>query len=444
MSAGVYHWFALMMSLATGDMIDISAMETKIDHESKQSPVSDNINEENKNEIRRQMRMEKIHTILAQISHLTLQFGKVTNQPDELNTKLSSFQSAIHKECLPGRDDSNGEINPTTHKSRECLRFVPLAKNNRQNESQKQRPRIGIMAPPGIISSSLSLWIADSLRNSQTIGGTATNNIELEIIPTSHVPVYGYGKSHGFTKLIRLVTLPIQLSMLDAYLWAKYESSSTVPSSTLSSSLSTDPPSEKVLALALRLIMRWHCRLSHVSAHTSMLTVALDEILNDPEGLLNEILSFVWRYDWEWEGKGNDKRKDSNNLKDTTKGIISSEYNEDSSFELLLKRTSAILGNIGSNKSSSSMISNVGFQTALENAFKEEMVLSKDLTKWPCPSFWEGIDDLDDGDGESNQDVTVLRRLATQMVPNCQDGDPFVRCTVNRDRCEVAGNANCK
>jgi len=446
LAAGIYYWFALIVSLASGDLTGISAMTPNVDRDSNQSPVTNYMIDENKNEIRRKARMGKIQTILAQISHLTAQFGKDTNQHEEFDAKLSSFQSAIRKECLPGRDDSKGEINPTTHKNRECLRFVPLGKN----DIRKQRPRIGIMAPPGIISDSLGLWIADVLMHTQKIGGSATDNIELEIIPTSHVPVYGYGKSHGFTKLIRFVTLPLPLAVLDAYLWARNEASSTAQLSSVSSFLSSDPPSEEVLALILRQIMRWHCRLSHVSAHTSMLTVTLDEILNEPEALLNKILRFVWRNDWEWEGKekgaieNGGENEDANNLKDTTKAVILSEYNEDSSFGILLQRTSAILEKIEFAKSSPSTISKEGFQRALENAFQDEMKLSKDLTKWPCPSFWEGIDDVDHGDVETNQDVAGLRHLATHMVPNCNDKDPFIRCTVNRDRCEVVGDSKCK
>lgn len=453
LAVGIYYWFALIVSLASGDMTGISTITPNIDRDSNQSPVTIYTNDEKKDEIRRKAQIGKIQTILAQISHLELQFGKDTSQPEEFDAKLSSFQSAIHKECLPGRDDSKGEINPTTHKNRECLRFVPLGKNYIQNQSRKQKPRIGIMAPPGIICDSLSLWIADVLTHTQAIGGTSTDNIDLEIIPTSHVPVYGYGKSHGFTKLIRFVVLPLPLAVLDAYLWARNGASSTALLSSVSSFLSTDPPSEEVLALILRQIMRWHCRLSHVSAHTSMLTVTLDEILNEPETLLNKILRFVWRDDWEWEGKGNDKKgamenggenEDANNLKDTTNTVFSSEYKEDSSFGILLQRTSAILEQIEFAKSSPSMISKEGFQRALENAFHDEMKLSKDLTKWPCPSFWEGIDDVDHGDVERNQDVAVLRHLATQMLPNCNDKDPFIRCTVNRDRCEVAGDSKCK
>ena len=39
--------------------------------------------------------------------------------------------------------------------------------------------------------------------------------------------------------------------------------------------------------------MRWHCRLSHVAAHTSMLSVFLDDLLSRSPAEIEKILTFV-------------------------------------------------------------------------------------------------------------------------------------------------------
>lgn len=226
-----------------------------------------------------------------------------------INDMESQFLSNVRKECIPGRDDSNGEINPTTHRQRECLRHVPATivkqHNDKQNgdmgglpsdaedrDQQQQllqpKPRIGLMFPPGYIGQSFAHWIADALNQSRS-GGSSTSSsstptnldIELDILTTSHVPVYGYGKSHGYTKIIRFVTLPLTLAAQDAYLYGLSSSStSTIVSSSVidSSSLrdllngmklgsnndisSSTSTTTDTMGSLLQLILRWQCRLS--------------------------------------------------------------------------------------------------------------------------------------------------------------------------------------
>jgi len=104
-----------------------------------------------------------------------------------------------------------------------CLRHVPLGKHisdsyELEERMKQQKPRIGIMIPPGFIGESFADWVAGALRSTGD-----DINMAVDIIPTSHVPVYGYGKSHGYTKLIRFVTLPLSLAVYDAYLMASFK-----------------------------------------------------------------------------------------------------------------------------------------------------------------------------------------------------------------------------
>jgi len=373
----------------------------------------------------------------------------------------SKFLSIIRKECLPGRDDHSGEINPTTHQKRECLRHVPLGKKlidftltpqeELETRMKRQKPRIGLMIPPGFVSGAFAHWVADVLQQT-----SKKLHMEIDIVITSHVPVYGYGKSHGYTKLIRFISLPISLAAYDAYLMG---SSTTrelrdTSSSTLQDVLegmklgrNAEPPSVVALGNMVQLVMRWHCRLSHVSAHTAMLTLSLEDALKDPTDVLSNILSFVWREDWEWEGHGGnhpaqDRDQPHGGWKEDAKQLVENDHGD--LLHRLVEQTSIILGETTplAQSDNGNNDNNAAFQKAMQGAFASEMNRSSDMTSWPCPSFWEGVVQ---NDTNSNDDIlmNVMQKLAREMVPNCSDEDPYARCTVNRDRCEVRGDAKC-
>ena len=339
---------------------------------------------------------------------------------------MSKYRAATRKECIPGRDDAKGEINPTTHKGRECLRHVPIIKGSL--EGQQQKPRIGILFPPGAISYRAANWISSMLESTSQAA-----KMDINVIVTSQVPVYGYGKSHGFTKLIRLNALPLSLGALDSYVYSKIgaEGGDNGVEQLLKLFHPASLPSSKPVNIEkiMQLNMRWQCRLSHVSAHTSMLTLLLDDLLQDPKAVLEEILQFVWRDDWQWQGKS-DGRQHSNtaDLDLKASSLIQRDMKSKlSELSELLKISSLVVG-----KAVALVEQDHSFRKDNQEAFADEMRRSKDMTSWPCPSFWEGV----------NGDET-LTSIASQMVPNCRDDDPFVNCSVNRDRCEVKRDPVC-
>ena len=492
---GIYHWFSLLLSLLSDQQIQqpgIATTNTIIDatnHELRSQQKQSQLQtpkQMQQSQHQYATLQQQLQSISEQLSFLGSQIIS-TNLPTNMNDKMSKFQSTIHKECIPGRDDVKGELNPTTHKNRECLRYVPLGKqpghmadNNLEELKKNQKPRIGIMAPPGYISEAFSLLVKKSLeagrgsKSSSNSNNNNSNSIDIDIIPTSHVPVYGYGKSHGYTKLIRFITLPLPLAVWDAYLYTSLHAGGALPSVTPTS---IPPlPTPETAGIILQLLLRWHCRLSHVSAHTSMMTLSLEDIMNDAENVLEKIIGFVWRDDWEWEGGGGkggggrkgDHANNDNNMrgeqdktqewKALAKTLLALDSNapvtdggqldniQNGSFGDFLHQTSRILHEV-----SSALSSNNKFEESLQNAFLDEMKLSKDMTKWPCPSFWEGVDvtfnsqlnEEEVGEGGFNQ-MRVVEQLASQLVPDCKDSDPFVRCTVNRDRCEVKRDSKCK
>ena len=210
---------------------------------------------------------EQTESILSKLHQLSTSTPLIqtdaNSNSNNSNNKESKFISTIRKECIPGRDDSStGEINPTTHRKRECLRHVPLGKKRKQSsisnndpsdELQEriklQKPRIAIMISPGFISTAFANWISAALKvTSNTI------HMDIDVIITSHVPVYGYGKSHGYTKLIRFISLPLVLAAVDAYAYGVSKGNMLGSESQLMT--------EDTLGKMVQLIMRWHCRIS--------------------------------------------------------------------------------------------------------------------------------------------------------------------------------------
>lgn len=72
----------------------------------------------------------------------------------------------------------------------------------------------------------------------------------------------------------------------------------------------------------------------------------------------------------------------------------------------------------------------------LDEVLLDEMRISKNLTAWPCESFWNV------GDPKNRLEISpVLQRISQAMSPNCTA--PFTSCFVKRDKCEYAGDGKC-
>ncbi len=73
----------------------------------------------------------------------------------------------------------------------------------------------------------------------------------------------------------------------------------------------------------------------------------------------------------------------------------------------------------------------------LDDVLLDEMILSKNLSAWPCQSFWTV------GEPEDRSTISpIIRRIAKSMSPQCDS--PFTSCFVNRDKCEFKGDGVCK
>lgn len=369
--SGIVFWVAVIMSVtSTQELVNKKAITEPL------PPIRGVKSPDMQTE-----KQDKPITTLKHQSEEALQLldnGKIRPMSSD-SERLSKYRSIISKECFPGRDDAQGEINPTTKKNRECLRFVP----------KDSKPRIGILITPGFIANALGSWIKTALVYLSGLSGN-----EIEIVITHHVPKYGYGKSHGWSKLIRVNTE--SLALMDTFLYEKLRESSeeaTVEVLERSNSFKTIPiPTKPELQSMLKLLLRWQCRISHVTAHTSSISISLHGILKDPVKVIEKIYQFVFENNWEWGGKAAMPWKDIDPMNEAMNFIDSEKtHTPDSSYlrraieEVVLVRGVAedFLGNLNGN---TTHLDNI------EAAFNEEMILSKDLTVWPCPSFWAGID----------------------------------------------------
>ena len=109
--------------------------------------------------------------------------------------------------------------------------------------------RIALLAPPSQAADAFFAWYVALAKR----GGVTARKVEW--VQTSHAPPYGYGKNHGYTRIVRLA-LPLL---------------SSVAASTQGA------PAAESLAQHIR----WHCRVSHVAAHTAQLTVRSSKDLTD-------------------------------------------------------------------------------------------------------------------------------------------------------------------
>lgn len=247
--------------------------------------------------------------------------------------------------------------------------------------------RVAIISPPGDISNAWTKRIEAMVQN------------DTQVIARNNVPPYGYGKSHGLTQVIRFIPQPLVLQVTDA-LHSLLEHGETHAMITLPD-----------LKAGLRQILRFHCRLSHLSAHTALLSV--DTTTSDSDEVANMLQSFLQaRKPAEWSA--------DNMLDDDS----------DELFQLHATDGSQTLTHV----QAFSHVKDI--MVLLDQVLVEELKLSRNMTIWPCPSFWNS------GDAPDPMNISpLLQRLAKALSPDCDD--PYAKCWVERDKCEAVGDARC-
>jgi len=290
-----------------------------------------------------------------------------------LHVSSDALVAKTIKKCLP-------QENPN------CKTFVP------ENSGQ----RITLLAPPGKLTTFFSKLVE---RTIQAAGSKTKEGVSIEWLPTSHMAPYGYGKTHGWTKIIRVVPEPIMLGAADSLL-VHYPSEI--------------PPLEDLKA-SLRQQIRYHCRLNHIAAHTSLLTLSWNEITElELKDLVQKVETFL----------------DIEHADTLDKELDALSEERQTSASSVANKAFALINDVDG-------IDFMTFSSITNDVIKEEMSLSKDLTEWPCQSFWTV--------GEESDRLKLspaIAAIAKEMSPDC-DSD-MNDCFVKRDKCEAKGDGDCK
>eukprot|EP01039_Chlorochromonas_danica_P000576 gene576-620_t len=230
--------------------------------------------------------------------------------------------------------------------------------------------RIGLLSPEdGWTPLKDILLLLQSLSDSKT---------RIEVVSSSHVPPYGYGRNHGWSRIIRLADrIPLQASRM-----IEQENSSP---------LVVDERVLKQYATQVRQLTRWHCRLNHVAAHSTMLTIYVEDLIARPITEIQRLASFA--------------------------GIRASDADIRNLLESKFPSFLEFLTS-SSHRSSPSL---KHLQTVSEETIKDELLLSKNLTEWPCRSFKE----LEDAG------IVLQKSRYFKLAANCSL--PYVKCTIRFD-----------
>lgn len=221
-----------------------------------------------------------------------------------------------------------------------------------------------------------------------------------DFVSTTHVPPLGYGKSHGWTKIIRVMYSPLLTETVEAMeaSGAKIEMNSK--------------SSKDLVSNGMRQIIRFHCRLSQVAMHTSVNNIDLssDMLLHQVVKAIEIITAEPGDHAMKRGFRQTDRyEKIENYLKDALSEPLST-----TSMELKSKMLRNDL-------------------EMLQVVLQDELDSTNGLTKWPCKNLWD-IDNIEKDN--------ILSTTAAKLAPDCNA--PFTTCTIKRDRCEMNGDAKCK
>jgi len=289
-------------------------------------------------------------------------------------------------------------------------------------------PRVAIISPPGAIGVAFFLCVQETLDRLFPSGEededfSLSQKDKVELIYTTNAPPYGYGKNHGYDKIVRLVDTSLEIGVIDASILFNGHNGSVVLDDMHVQSI-------------MKQQIRWHCRLNHVSAHTPLMTVALQEMIKRPEEILHDIAAFVL----------NHKQLEQ----------AQTFYAFGNSFGKITQEE-AVAGASTSKPMKEAQLSSINvFNTAVKDVLQEktqlfrpgisledlnesilaEFTLTNNLKNWPCESLWSVV-----GAGKEDMSNNLPSLFASVLAPDC--GSPKVKCFVKRDQCEHKGQTPC-
>lgn len=320
------------------------------------------------------------------------------------------------KSCVPGSKQLK--------KNQKCGEYVPENNGNQQ--------RIALLVPPGEMSNMIWKWVSGVVKqHEETLMAKGdAHHHPIEFIRTSHVPPYGYGKTHGLTKVIRLVPKPLVMGVADALqqIIVNSESHHDLPGEP---ELHQKDITLIDLKAVLRQFMRFHCRLSKLAAHTAIMNIDLNDFMDNLDEMTQKLYEFLkFTGDAQTEKQieedkygGGDGQYGAGGMGGGMEDV--NMLSSDMSFvKSILTRIQA------DNK-------DIKVLHVLDEVMRDELWKTKNLTNWPCESFWTV------GEAHARMDLSHFAvKIARNFSPNCTA--PFANCWVPRDTCEANGDGECQ
>jgi hypothetical protein len=340
----------------------------------------------------------------------------------EVEAVLLEHEPYFHKtlkSCLPAEKKT-------------CKLYIP---------EKSTAQRVAVMALPG----DFGVYFFRLLQLIVYQARTTQHQIDIDLIPTSHVPPYGYGDTQwvqpaepaywklviwsnpsfdltaklqfcsGWTKIIRLIPKPLVLGATNALDFFMKEGESV------------DHISLDDIKSSLRLQMRYHCRLSHVAAHTALMSINIDEGLlleSALDSLIQKLQIFLGLKPADIWGSLTDFNEKADNT------LIAPESLKDLFNGMTLRSASFLT------ESQTTTTNKVSILEELDKVLVEELRISKNLTAWPCESFWKV------GPHDDPLELSpAVSRIAKSMSPDCLAN--YTSCWVPRDLCEAKGDGTC-
>lgn len=240
---------------------------------------------------------------------------------------------------------------------------------------------------------------------------------------------YGYGKTHGYTRIIRTPPQPLLIGATDTLKTAAQSSS---PPMSLSDITLND------LKASLRQQIRYHCRLNHVAAHTAMWTLGMEDFADTGKDWLVEKAQEFLGLDLDQDDLVNQVVAEYDKL-DTGDEKATEDEEEDNALDILnhMYLDGAKLMNLVRIRKTMKKKTPSFIMKELDDVLMDEMKISRNLTKWPCESFWTVGEP-----GNRLQLSPIIRSIAKAISPDCKA--PHTSCFVRRDKCEAKGDGECR
>jgi hypothetical protein len=137
-------------------------------------------------------------------------------------------------------------------------------------EAGSSQQRIAILRPPGVFGRSMENFVT------QVVDNHSTEKLDIFLLSTSHIE-----SEHTYTKVVRVVTLPLLLEAIDLALL------------TVDGDYTADQINREDIFGVVRQLIRWHCHLSQVASDTALTTLTFGRAMSLPTRAGKALASFL-------------------------------------------------------------------------------------------------------------------------------------------------------